>query len=377
MTVSDLLAALDRWCPFALAMDWDNTGLNVGDPAADVSGGIVALDLTHDVLDEARAAGANVVVTHHPLVFKPLKRVVAGAGVGGLAHRCAREGVSHIALHTNLDVAPGGVSHALAADLGLVDVAVLVPTEGATLKLVTFVPPTHADAVRAALAGAGAGHIGAYLGCAFESAGTGHFRPDEHARPFTGTAPGTDEATNEVRIEVEVARALAPRAVAALRAAHPYEQVVYDLIAAEQPSTTHGLGAIGRLPEPMTGEAFLAHVCRVLGEDALRVSGDAGRTIARVAVCGGSGSDFAGAALRAGADAYVTADVTYHRFFDTLDAHGAPAMLTVDARHDATERVAERLLLDACRALAPAVTWQRTAAPTSPARVFVARTTDG
>lgn len=372
MTVADLVSALDRWCPFALAMDWDNVGLNVGDPAATITGGIVALDLTHGVLDEARDAGANVVVTHHPLVFKPLKSVTAGAGPAGLVYRCAREGVAHVALHTNLDVAPGGVSHALAAQLGLADVAVLVPSEGATVKLVTFVPPEHSDAVRAALGEAGAGHIGAYRDCAFSTHGTGTFRPDEGATPFSGTAAGELECADEVRIEVEVARALVPGAVRALLGAHPYEQVAYDLVPVEQPSTTHGLGAIGRLPSPMPAEAFLAHVCRVLGEDAVRVCGDATRPIRTVAVCGGSGSDFIGAARRAGADAYVTADVTYHRFFEALDATGRAPMLVVDVRHDASERVAESLLLDACERAAPTVTWTRTGGPTSPTRTYVA-----
>lgn len=375
MTVAEFVAALDRWCPFGLAYDWDNVGLNVGDPAAVVTGGIVALDLTHGVLDEAREAGANVVVTHHPLVFKPLKAVTAGAGPAGLAYRCARDGIAHIALHTNLDVVPDGVSHALATRLGLEDIALLAPRDGTTVKLVTFVPPTHAEAVRQALSHAGAGRIGAYRDCSFLSPGTGTFRPDDGASPFTGTPAGVLERADEVRLEVEVTRALVPGAVRALLGAHPYEQVAYDLVPVEQPSATYGLGAIGQLPAALGADAFLAHVCEALGEPAVRVCGHSGRgarTIRTVAVCGGAGSDLIGAAQRAGADAYVTADVTYHRFFDALDAHGRAPMLVVDVQHDASERVAESLLLDACGRLAPGVAWQRTAAPSSPTRVYVA-----
>ena len=360
-------------CPFGLAYDWDNVGLNVGDPAAAVTGGVVALDLTHAVLDEAAEAGANVVVTHHPLLFKGIKAVTAGAGPAGLAYRCVRDGIAHIALHTNLDVAPGGVSHALAVQLGLDDVDVLAPLDGATVKLVTFVPPSHLDAVRAALATAGAGHIGAYRECSFSATGTGTFRPDDGATPFTGTPAGALEHADERRLEMEVLRANVADAVRALHGAHPYEQVAYDLVPVEQPSTTHGLGVIGPLPSAMGGEAFLAHVCAALGEAAVRACGTSRRgTVRTVAVCGGSGSDLIGAARRAGADAYVTADVTYHRFFEALDADGRAAMLLVDVTHDASERVAETLLLDACRALAPDVPWQRTAGPTSPTRVFVA-----
>jgi dinuclear metal center YbgI/SA1388 family protein len=370
MTLSALVAALDAWCPFGTAYDWDNVGLQVGDPGATLTGGVIALDLTHAVLDEVLAQGGSVVVTHHPLIFKPLKRVAAGPGPSGLAFRCAAEGVAHVALHTNLDVARGGVSFALAGQLGLENVRALQPLEGATVKLVTFVPEAHEPAVRAALGDAGAGRIGLYRDCAFSMRGTGYFRPEPGTQPFTGTPEGTLEQAHEVRLETEVPRACLAPVLAALRAAHPYEEVAYDVVPLEQPSTVYGLGAVGDLPEAEAGEAFLRRVAEALGEDALRYAGDKDRPVRRVAVCGGSGSDLVGLALRAGADAFVTADVTYHRFFDALDAAGRPALLYVDARHDATERIAETLLLDACRTLAPGVPWQRTTTRTSPAQTW-------
>jgi len=294
MTLAALVSALDTWCPFGTAYDWDNVGLQVGDPDAQVMGGVVALDLTHAVLDEAQAHGASVVVTHHPLIFKPLKRVMAGPGPSGLAYRCAAEGIAHVALHSNLDVARGGVSFALAAQLGLTHVRALQPLERAAVKLVTFVPASHEAAVRATMGEAGAGQIGLYRDCAFTTPGTGYFRPDEGANPFTGTATGTLEQADEVRLEVEVPRALLPRVLSAMRAAHPYEEVAYDLVPVEQPSTVFGLGAVGDLPEPESGDTFLRRVAEALGEDALRYVGDLGRSVRRVAVCGGSGSDLLG-----------------------------------------------------------------------------------
>ena len=371
MTVADVLADLDAWAPPALAQGYDNPGLQVGDPAAPVTGGVVALDLTHAVVDEARAAGANLVVTHHPLLFKPPRRIAPGAGPAGLAFRLAAEGVSHVAVHTNLDAIEGGVSFALATDLGLTDIRFLKPFTGQTVKLAVFVPETHADAVRAALGAAGAGRIGRYEACAFAAPGTGFFRPLEGADPFVG-AVGEAERTPEIRLETEVERARLGGVLAALRAAHPYEEVAYDLYPVEQPSTTVGFGAVGELPEAESGAAFLARVARALGEPAVRYAGDAGRPVRRVAVCGGAGSDLVGDALRAGADAFVTADVTYHRFFEALGPRDAPALLYVDALHYATERCAERLLLDRLRAAFPGAPWRRTATRTSPVGTFVA-----
>lgn len=371
MTVSDVLRFLDGWAPADLQQPYDNTGLQVGDPAAAVTTALVALDLTHAVVDEAERSGAQLVVTHHPLLFAPVKRLAPGPGPAGLAYRLARAGIAHVAAHTNLDAIDGGVSFALAEDLGLEDVRLLDGFAGQTVQLVTYVPVDHLDAVRDALAVAGAGVIGRYAACSFALRGTGTFRPLAGADPHTGTV-GQREHADEYRLSVELPRALLPRVVAALRAAHPYEEVSYDVIAVEQPSSTYGFGALGRLPETETSRAFLERVCARLGEAAVRYVGDLRRSVQTVAVCGGSGSDLVSKALAAGADAYVTADVTYHRFFEALDAGGRPALLYVDALHYATERCAERLLRTTLADAFPGVRWQRTATRTAPVDTFVA-----
>src|SRR5690606_5428521 len=242
--------------PPASKLDYDNVGLQVGDARREVASVLVALDLTLAVIEEAREVGAGLVVTHHPLLFRPLKRLTADDPAGALALRLAEAGLAYYAVHTNLDAAPGGVSFALAERLGLEGVRFLAPSEGKLIKLVTFAPADHAEAVRRAMAGAGAGRIGDYEACAFTLRGTGHFRPAEGADPFIGEAGGGEEAVDEGRIEAEVRRWDLGRVGAAMRAAHPYEEVAYDVYPVEQAASRVGFGAVGALPEATTLAAF-------------------------------------------------------------------------------------------------------------------------
>ncbi|MEL6772425.1 MAG: Nif3-like dinuclear metal center hexameric protein [Bacteroidota bacterium] len=369
-TVSDIAAALEAWAPRGMAADFDNVGLLVGDAAREVSGVLVALDLTPAVVSEAQKQGAELIVTHHPLLFKPQRRVVASDPVGALVLRLAESGIAYYAAHTNLDAAPAGVSFALAEQLGVRDGRMLVPQDDALVKLVTFVPNDAAEAVHAAMAEAGAGRIGDYEACAFTSSGRGYFRPTERANPAIGTAGGPLEAVDEVRLEVEVMRWDLGRVVAALKAAHPYEEVAYDVFALEKPATRAGYGVIGTLPTPIPLADFLAIVRARLNAGALRYAGDDTAMVSKVAVCGGSGSRFISHALRAGADAYVTADVTYHTFFDVLDLEGTPTMALIDAGHYETERVTERILVDYLAERFSGLAVHRTDAWTSPMRTW-------
>ena len=370
-SIRDIARALEAWAAPASAQSYDNVGLQVGDAGRPVERALIALDLTADVAAEAERRGATLVVTHHPLIFRPLKSVTSGGGPGGLAFRLAEKGIALYSAHTNLDAAHGGVSFALARQLGLQDVRFLRPMEEALYKLATFVPQAHFEDVREALAGAGAGRIGDYEACAFAQAGTGFFRPTEAASPFTGTQAGELERADEIKIEVEVARWELGRVVAALKAAHPYEEVAYDVYPVHGPSTRHGMGAVGRLERPMPLADFLAQVAERLEASSLRYAGDPGADVQAVAVCGGAGSGLIPDALRAGADAYVTADVTYHTFFDVLDGDGRPRMALVDAGHYETERVTEALLQSWLAERFDAVEWLRTERRTSPVETFV------
>ncbi len=371
MTLQTLLDAVNAAAPWAQAADWDRVGLLVGDARDDVTGVLVALDATAQTIDEAAARGCSVLLTHHPLLFKPVARVTMDDPVGALVLRLARAGVAHVAAHTNLDASAAGVSVALAGQLGLANVRVLAPDTDAAHVLVTYVPPDAAEAVRDALATAGAGRIGLYDGCSFSSGGTGRFTPLDGAAPAIGTV-GDAESTAEVRIEALVQRWSLQAAVAAVRAAHPYETPVITTHAAAGVPAREGYGAVGDLAAPEALGAFLDRVAAALGVPALRHVGNPERAVQRVAVCGGAGLSFLPAAVRAKADAYVTADVTYHRWAEALDPSGTPRLALVDAGHYETERVAEALLTGIAAAALPGVPVLRTALRSDPSSVHVA-----
>ncbi|MEQ9105440.1 MAG: Nif3-like dinuclear metal center hexameric protein [Rhodothermales bacterium] len=371
-TVSEIARVLEAWAPGGTAQSWDNVGLQVGRPDAEVTRAVIALDMTPHVLEEARAMHAELIVTHHPLLFRGIKRVTPDGLVPGLVLGLAEQGIALYSIHTNLDAARDGVSFELARRLGARDVTFLSGLEDAVRKLVTFVPPDDADAVHQALAAAGAGRIGHYEACAFRSDGTGQFRPGAQANPHTGTAGGPLESVPEIRLEMEVAAHRVSAVVAALRDAHPYEEVAYDLYPVQQPYRDAGLGAIGQLPESIPLGTFLDRVADALASPGLRYAGDPERMVQRVAVCGGSGSDFIPVAQRAGADVYVTADITYHTWFDVMAPDGSVAMALVDPGHYETERLTEDLLRDRLADAIPDVTWHVTGTRTAPVRTWLA-----
>lgn len=370
-TVADVLRVLDAWAPPGSKADFDRVGLQVGDPAAPVRRVLVALDLTPAVVDEAVESGADLIVTHHPLLFKPVARVTSSDAVGSLVWRLARAGVSYAAVHTNLDAAWDGVSFALADLLGLRDVRLLAPLEGTVRKMVVFAPTDAADPVRQSLADAGAGAIGAYTGCSFTATGTGRFTPGPDADPAIGHASGPEETVEEVRIEAVVPSWDVERVRRAVVAAHPYEEPAVDVFPVEGVATRHGYGAVGETEEALPLRHFLQTVADRLGAEVLRYAGDPESTVRRIAVCGGSGMSFLPAALRAGADVYVTADVTYHRFFEALDPDGRPRIALVDAGHYETEAHTERLIADRLADAMDGVDVSVTRHRTSPVRTFV------
>jgi len=370
-TIAAIAEALEAWAPPGSAQDYDNVGLQVGDRHRAVDTALLALDATPDVLAEAKQQNADLVVTHHPLLFRPLDGVTADDYVSALALRFAEAGIGLYSIHTNLDAAPGGVSFALADRLGLTDIGFLDGFEETLYKLAVFVPEGAFDDVRQALADAGAGRIGDYEACAFAVAGTGFFRPGAGTNPHIGTAGGGTEAADERKLEVEVARWNLSRVMAALREAHPYEEVAYDLYPVHQKNSRAGLGALGRLDAPEPLSDFLDRVADRLDAASLRYAGADDAPIEHVAVCGGAGSDFIGTARSAGADAYVTADITYHEFFDVLDPDGAPDMALVDPGHYETEALTEALLRDWLADRFDTVAWRRTSTRTSPMKTHV------
>ena len=370
-SIESIADALEAWAPPGSAQSYDNVGLQVGNAQRTVDRVLLALDLTPQVIDEAQSIGATLIITHHPLLFKPLSSLTADSFTSRLALRLAEAGIALYSIHTNLDAAPGGVSFALADHLGLIDVAFLDGFADTLFKLATFVPRDDMNAVRSALADAGAGRIGDYEACAFATDGTGFFRPGDATDPHIGEAGGTRESVDEVKLEVEVARWDVGDVLAALQSAHPYEEVAYDVYPVKQKNSRAGLGAVGQLAEPMPLHAFLERVAHRLDAGSLRYVGDPQSTVERVAVCGGAGSDFIGSARSAGADAYVTADVKYHEFFGALDHDGTPGMALIDPGHYETEALTEGFLRDWLSARFPSIAFRRTETRTSPIRTFV------
>jgi dinuclear metal center YbgI/SA1388 family protein len=329
--VEHVAEAVERIAPPLMAEGWDNCGLQVGNPAAEVSRVLVALTPLPDVFEEAGEKGADFLLFHHPLVFQPIKTLNTASYPGDLLARAIRNGLAVYAAHTSYDAAPAGVSVALAGALGLRGPLRVVSPRGDLRKLVVFVPDESVDGVVRALAEAGAGVIGDYTECTFRTRGTGTFRGGDETNPYLGER-GQLENVEEVRIETVVPAHAAGRAAEAATTAHPYEEVALDVYPVEGTPEGCGYGRLGTLPEPVAAEVLREHVSGSLGFPA-RLVADAGGHIQQVAVLGGSGSSFIPEVAAARADAYVTGDIDYH---DLLLAESL-GLTVIDAGHAATE----------------------------------------
>lgn len=335
-TVADVVAVLDARYPPSTAESWDAVGLTVGDPTAVVRRVLFAVDPVLPVVEEAAGLGADLLVTHHPLLLRGVHSVAATTPQGRIVHALVSAEVALYSAHTNADVARPGVSDALAAAVGLVDTRPLAPLPAGPLdKVVVFVPHAHTDAVLAAMSDAGAGHIGDYDSCAYLVEGTGQFRALPGADPHVGVV-GRLERVAEQRVEMVLPRSRRAAVVAALRAVHPYEEPAFDVLELADLAGGTGLGRVGELPEPRPLHDVAAAVAAALPatEHGVRVAGDAQRMVRTLAVCGGSGDSLLAAADRAGADAFLTADLKHHRALDHLSAGGCALL---DVAHWASE----------------------------------------
>ena len=369
--ISDISAALEEWAPVGTAQSYDNVGLQVGRSSAEVRRVLVSLDLTPTTIAEAKSVGADLILTHHPLLFKPIKRLSDDSLEAGMALELAELGIALFAAHTNLDAAKDGVSFELASILGLHNLSFLSGMSDAVVKLVVFVPLTHITQVQQAAHDAGGGQVGAYSDCSFFTGGTGQFTPGLQTSPFIGVSGGNTEKVAEARLELEVATWRLPKVLHAVKESHPYEEVAYDIIPVQQPFRNAGIGAIGDLVSAVSLAAFLNTVCEVLENPAVRYAGDLEAPIKRVAVCGGSGSDFISQALSSGADAFVTSDVTYHRYFEVLNSDGEFKMALIDPGHYESERCTESLLIRWGKKVFPSIEWLQTAHRSGPAQTWV------
>jgi len=340
MRIRELTQYLEQIAPLAYQEPYDNSGLIVGHPDDEIQQALIALDCTEEIVDEAIQRGCDIIIAHHPIVFTGLKKLNGKNYVERVVIKAIRHGIALYAIHTNLDNVLGGVSSKIADKLALASHAVLRPKRNLLKKLAVFVPRTHVESVRGALFEAGAGAIGDYDECSYNTLGYGTFRPLDGANPTIGKV-NEQERIEETKVEVIYPERLERSILVAMYAAHPYEEVAHDIYALENTLQTVGSGAIGNLPSPMSETDFLRYVKDRLNVQVSRHTKLRDKPVSRVAVCGGAGGFLLDDAKRSGADIFISADYKYHEFFD---AEGD--IVIADIGHFESEQFTQELLLE-------------------------------
>jgi len=339
MRLEDLVGQLELIAPTRHAESWDNVGLLVGDPQQEITGAMLAIDYTPEVACEAAGANCDAIVAYHPPIFDALKRITAGS----LIFDAIRRGVAIYSPHTALDVAPGGTNDVLADILELRERTPLklIEPKAAQYKLVTFVPEGALEKVSRALFDAGAGQIGHYSSCSFQTKGSGTFFGESGTNPTVGQS-GRLERVEEIRLETVVPIDRIDAIIRALRESHPYEEPAFDLNQLAATPTGLGMGRVGRLPSEVSAEMLVNRIKRELGVDRVLVAGDPGRIVRRAAVCAGACGKLLDDAIAQNVDFYLTGEMRHH---DALKAVGA-GITVVCALHSNSERIALKRLRD-------------------------------
>ena len=340
MTIREIISYLESVAPPAYQESYDNAGLIIGDPDTVITSALITLDVTEAIIDEAIETGCELIIAHHPVLFKGLKKLNGNTFVERCVIKAIKNDIAIYAAHTNLDSVMGGVNSKICEKIGLTNTSILSTAKAQLLKLVTFIPEDHLDNVREAVFAAGAGEIGKYDKCSFSAEGTGTFRGGEEANPYVGEK-GEFHFEKEARFETILPRHLKDRVINALLKAHPYEEVAYDLYLVENSMPEIGSGMIGQLPGAENEEEFLSRLLDVFGCKAIRHTYLLGKPIRKVAVCGGSGSFLLSAAIAAGADIFVTADMKYHDFFDAEEK-----IVVADIGHYESEQFTKELFYE-------------------------------
>ena len=340
LRIKDILKEIEKLAPIPLQEGFDNSGVQVGDVNQRATGALLCLDVTEAVVDEAVELGYNLIIAHHPLIFKSLKSLTGANYI----ERCLIQACKHdlvlYSAHTNLDNAAGGLNYKLAEILGLQNIRILSPQKGNLLKLVTFVPEDSAEMVRSALFNAGAGHIGNYDSCSFNANGTGTFRASATCDPYCGEIDKL-HLENEVRIETILPFYLKTSVTRALLSVHPYEEPAYDFYPLENTWKQAGSGIVGELLIEEDELLFLQRIKDILKTDCIRHSQLRGRKVREIAICGGSGAFMLHEAIAYGADVFLTGEVKYNDFYDVEDK-----ILLAVAGHYETEVCAKDIFFD-------------------------------
>ena len=364
MKIFSIISYLESIANPALQEKYDNAGLIIGDGDQECSGILISLDATEEIIKEAVAKKCNLVVAHHPIIFGGLKKLNGKNYVEKAVISAIKNDVAVYAIHTNLDNISNGVNGRIAEMLGLMEVTVLSGKTETLKKLVTFVPVANADEVRNAVFTAGAGYIGNYSDCSFNVEGTGTFKGEEGASPYVGEM-GIRHYEKEIRFETVFPFFLEKKVVAALKDAHPYEEVAYDILSLSNIDAETGSGLIGILPEPMDEINLLTKIKELFNVPVIRHTELTGRLVERVAVCGGAGSFLISKALSENADFFITADVKYHEFFDANNR-----MIIADIGHYESEQFTINLLYEFLEQKFPNFAVLKTEVDTNPVRYF-------
>lgn len=338
LLIRNITDHLESLAPLAYQESYDNSGLLTGDPAQEVTGILITLDCTEAVVDEAIERGCNLIVAHHPIIFRGLKKLTGSNYVERTVIKAIRAAIGIYAIHTNLDNISNGVSRKIAEKIGLLNTRILSPQSQVLTKLVTFIPKEHTGSVLDALYQAGAGQIGNYENCSFSVEGQGTFKPNEKANPAVGERL-VQEVVGETRAEVIFPSHLQAKVLTALRKSHPYEEVAYYLTDLRNENQEVGAGIIGELPVALEPSEFLKRLKTSMDLNLIRHTRLINQPVTTVALCGGAGSFLLPDALRAGAQVYISADFKYHEFFDAEDR-----LIIADIGHYESEVFTRELL---------------------------------
>jgi dinuclear metal center YbgI/SA1388 family protein len=342
--ISEVVSFLNSQFPPSLAEDYDNVGLLVGDATQIVSGVLISLDCTEDVLEEAVTKKCNMVVCHHPVIFKGLKKITGNNYTERIVIKAIKHNIAIYACHTNLDNMLLGVNNVIANKIGLINRTILAPKYNALSKLIVYAPIAETESIKTILFAAGAGQIGNYAECSFATQGIGTFKPNEMSNPKIGQANGPREQINEVKLEFLVSNFNTNNVLKALNTLTYYEQKAYELIPIANTNQDIGSGLLAELPEAMDNEAFLKFLQQKMQLKCIRHTPFLNKKIKKIALCGGAGSFLLNNARAAGADAYISADFKYHEFFDADNT-----ILIADIGHYESEQFTSEIFYEKIR----------------------------
>jgi dinuclear metal center YbgI/SA1388 family protein len=364
MKLSEIISVIESFAPLAYQENYDNAGLVTGDPTRDIKKALITVDVTEKIIDEAVNAGADLIISHHPVIFNEIKKITGSTYTERIIIKAIKKDLAIYSAHTNLDNIKEGVNLKICQKLGLTNPRILSPVKGELRKLVTFVPLDHADNVRLALFSSGAGQIGEYEQCSYNLEGLGTFRGSENTNPYTGEK-GKLHFEKEIRIETIFPKAIESKVISALITTHPYEEVAYDIYPLDNYYDRVGMGMIGELEKETDELSFLSKIKSVFNTKVIKHSRLKNKSIKRVAVCGGSGSKLIKDAIQAQADIFITGDIRYHQFFEASDK-----IIIADIGHYESEQFTKEIFYELLKKKLPKFALHLSEYNTDPIKYF-------